>query len=189
MTAEHTAGPEATPEGLCRAGSRTDNPCWRLAATLYNDYPCCDEHASLYEAGEEEDAWGSALDAINAWLRSEAVAKDHYGHLERLATNMRDDTRREYAAASARAHVARLVADQGPPESGEPVLTLEQSEELARLTIRSDSFVNARTVLEDVPAEVLGNYDRWVIVDALATAVELAAEEVNRYKAELGISE
>ena len=100
---------------------------------------------------------------------------------------MLSDARREYAAASARPRAALLVAEQGPPEAGEPRLTAEQGEELARLIIRADSFMDARTLLEDTPAEVLGHRDRWVMVDALAATAETAAGETHRYQEELGL--
>jgi hypothetical protein len=79
-----------------------------------------------------------------------------------------------------------MVAQQGPPEEGEPSLTLEQAEELARLIVRADSFGNARTALEDAPEETLGLRDRWVIVDALASAAQEASNDAARYREALG---
>jgi len=68
---------------------------------------------------------------------------------------------------------------------GEPRLTSEQSEELTRRIIRADSFVNARTALEDLPDDALR--DKWTTIHALVVAADEANEEVVRYKAELGL--
>lgn len=189
MNEENTNAKAKAPEpGRCRAGSKTASPCWREAATTYRDYPCCQEHARLYEIGEEEDGWYHALDALEEFVRG-PVSEDPYGELERLALNMRDEARREYADARARAEAARMVAEHGPPEPGEPALTLEQAQELTRLIVRADSFVNARTVLEDAPEDVLGLFDRWVIVNALAGAADEANEEASRYREKLGLKD
>ncbi len=189
MISEHTSGEALQEVPRCRAGSSTEHPCWRPASTTIVDgYPCCDEHARVYEIGKEVDGWHCALDHLEDWIKG-PVSTDDYGHLERLALNMRDEARREYARAHALAEAAKLVARQGPPEEGEPSLTLEQSEELIRRIIRADSFANARALLEDLPAESIGNYDRWLIVDALANATTTASEEAARYKREIGLKD
>jgi hypothetical protein len=185
-----TAAPvaeEENIEGRCRAGRKTDNPCWREATTTTHDsFACCDEHARLCELAEEVDAWHCALDMVEEWIRG-PVSEDYYGELERLALKMQDEIRLEYAHASAKAYAARLVVDQGPPKDGESRLTLEQSEKLARLIIHADSFVDARTALEDAPKEVLGSHDRWIMVNALAAAAQTAGEAVSSYKQEIGL--
>ena len=81
-----------------------------------------------------------------------------------------------------------MAARYGPPKAGEPSLTLQQAAELARLIARADSFVDARTLVEDAPDDVLQLRDRWVMVDALDVAAQEANEEVDRYKEALGFS-
>ncbi len=50
---------------LCRAGSKTPNPCWREATE--KQFPedggptLCPEHARLVRTSEEKDAWWLAL--------------------------------------------------------------------------------------------------------------------------------
>ena len=82
---------------------------------------------------------------------------------------------------------AALIAGQGPPEAGEPRLTLEQAEEFTRLIVRADSFTAARVVLEDM-AEEAAPANRWVFVDALDEAAAEWDEKVKRYKRDLGFS-
>lgn len=185
---------EKTPEGQppCRDGIKTDNPCWRPATERRfrddEEPTLCAEHAHLCRLTDEQDAWNYALDNIEEWMRG-PVSEDPYGHLDRLVTNMRDEARREYARGAAAVRAAEIVAEQGPPEEGEPVLTLEQSEKLARILTRTDSFVNARTLVEDAPEEVLEQRDRWAIVDALEMAAVEAGEEFERYKEEIGLKD
>ena len=92
-------------------------PCWRPATEMHfpDDEPTlCPEHALLVRASEKKDSWWLALDAIEEWVHG-PVSEDPYGHLDRLATNTRDEARREYARAAAEAYVARVVAQHGPP--------------------------------------------------------------------------
>jgi hypothetical protein len=176
----------------CNAGSSTENPCWRPATERM--YPedkepnLCAEHALLCRLSEEKDDWWHALGKAEGWAR-EAESYAASGHLERLAVNMRAEVRLEYAAAAAKAYAARLVADQGPPEEGEPALTLEQSEVLARLNIRADAFANARTIIEDLSEDAELPDDKWVTIDALASAVDVADEEASLYKRALGLKD
>ena len=114
------------------------------------------------------------------------VAEKRSGYLEGLAWRIRDEARERYAAASAKSYAAKLIAGQGPPEGNEPRLTPKQSEELTRLILRGDSFVNARTVLEDLPEDALK--DKWVTIHTLVVAADEANEEVMRYKAGLGFN-
>jgi hypothetical protein len=180
-------GEETPPR--CYVGSKSSNPCWRTAterlAPQEETPTLCPEHARLACLSGEVDDWSIALATIEEWIRG-PVAEDSSGHLERLAINLRDEVRTEYAAASAAAYAAKLVAQQGPPGEGEPSLTLEQAEELARLIVRADSFANARTLAEDVPEEALEMRDRWGMVDALAAAAREASKEASRYKEALG---
>ncbi len=177
-----------TPEGtsLCQAGSKTDHPCWRETTTTYNGTPYCGEHVRLFEIGEEEDGWTYALRSVEEWF-SGPVEEDQWGQFERLAWRVREEVRREYAQVSARAYAAKMLADQGPSESGEPTLTPEQGEELARLMIRADSFNDARTTLEDAPADVVKMRNKWVVIDALVVAHEEANKKFADYKEELGL--
>lgn len=117
------------------------------------------------------------------------VSDDPYGNLDRLATNVRGEARREYARVAAEICVAERIALQGPPGEGKPSLAPEQLDKLARLVTKAGSFVDARTLVENAPKEVLEQRDRWVIVDVLDTAAEKADEELGRYKAELGFDQ
>jgi hypothetical protein len=53
--------------------------------------------------------------------------------------------------------------------------------------LRVDALMNTRTFLEDLPNEVLGGHERWLMVDALCDAYDAANEEVNRYRREVGL--
>ena len=182
--------PPADSEELprCRMGSKSEKPCWRPAVEkLYPDESeptLCHEHAGEMRLVREAEEWQSVLYDIEEWKRG-PVAEARSGYLERLVWKMLEEAREGFAKASAAAYTAKLVADLGPPEEGEPRLTPEQSELLTQLIIRADSFVNARAALEDLPDEAVS--DRWVTIHALVTAADEANEEVNRYKAELGI--
>ena len=173
----------------CRAGSKTDNPCWRPATEKrFESDPeltACSEHAKFYELVDEADELQRDLWRVQEWLSG--LGEEH-ARLENSLYWMRDQLRGEYAEVSTRARAAGLVARQGPPEEGEPRLTYEESEKLARLILRSDSFNSARTLVEDVSEADLGSFDRALMVAALVEAAVAAQEDVRRYKEGLGIS-
>jgi hypothetical protein len=101
--------------------------------------------------------------------------------LQRLAFNMRDEARRDYARLTIEAHAAGLVAD------GHSKGTPETNLELARHIARAAALNDARSVFEDFPEELLKVRDRWLVVDALETAAGEASEEVSRYKRSAGL--
>lgn len=172
----------------CQAGSKTDHPCWRPAVARAfdeDDAPTvCDEHARSIQLGLERDKWHTCLDKIEAWVNG-PVREEESGHLERYALKMREEVRREYARASAKAYAAKLVAQQGPPTQETP-LTREQSEWLVRLMNLADALAYARAFLEDLPNDDT-QIDKWIMVDALAEAADTASEEVESYKRQLGL--
>jgi hypothetical protein len=127
----------------CHWGSKTDRPCWREAVEtrfLDDDGPpnLCAEHARMVGLNDEMEQWYMDLCAIEEWIKGpvrEARGED----LERIAFNARDEARREYGSLAVRAYAAQMVADPGPPESGEVTLSLEQEEEIARRIMRADA--------------------------------------------------
>ncbi len=186
MTEEMTASERSAK--LCSCGSKSENPCWRGAThKRYEDDAepsLCAEHARCYELMEVEEPLYRDLDHLEEWIKERSLS----GETERLVTNMRDELRGHYAQAAERVRAADLVADQGPPASGEPRLTLEQSERLASLLIRSDSLNNALTFLEDLSEEDAPS-DRWIITAALADVGADAHAEFERYRLELGFKD
>ena len=120
--------PPADSEKLprCRVGSKAENPCWRPA--VEKQFPedegptLCAEHARESSLIEDSDEWQSALYAIEEWKRG-PVVEARSGYLERLVWRMLEEAREEFAKASAAAYAAKILADQGPPEEGEPRLT------------------------------------------------------------------
>jgi hypothetical protein len=180
------ADSEDTPR--CRVGSKAENPCWRQAVEKVHpdeaEPTLCYEHSRAMRLGQEAEERQSVLYDIEEWKRGR-VAEARSGYLERLVWRMLEEAREEFAKASAAAYAAKLVADLGPPEEGQPRLMPEQAEKLTQLIIRADSFVNARAALEDLPEEAVS--DRWVTIHALVVAAHEANEEVNRHKAELGL--
>ncbi len=177
-------------EGRCRMGRKTDSPCWREAVAprfADEDEPIlCPEHARVVELNDEMEDWYRNLLTITEWVEG-PVRDTGDEDLQRLAYNARDEARREYGRLAVRAHAARLVADQGPPEPGEITLTLNQAEELARRIMRADALNDARTTLEDLDEDVLRLRDKWATIDALALAATDANEDVGRYKEEIGL--
>jgi predicted DNA-binding WGR domain protein len=175
---------------LCQAGMSTENPCPRPATEggfFGEDEPTlCPEHARLHELSEDVDVWHLAVEKLDGWV-SEIKADDAWGYdeLERLLINTRDEARTRYAGAVAAARCAEKAAR--PKEAVSGALTRNQSERLAGLINDADSFVDARTLVEDTPPEVLLRRDRWVMVDALDRAANAANEEVERYKEEIGL--
>ena len=182
--------PPADSEKLprCHVGSKAENPCWRPAVEeLHPDEAeptLCHEHARAISLGQEAEEWQSALYDIEEWKRG-PVAEARSGYLECLVWKMLEEAREGFAKASAAAYAAKLLADQGPPEEGEPRLMPEQAEKLTQLIIKADSFVNARAALEDLPDEAVS--DRWVTIHALVTAADEANEEARHVKEEFGL--
>lgn len=176
----------------CRMGSKTDNPCWRdavLPRFIDEDEPrLCHEHAAVVEANDGMQDWYMNLQAIDEWIKG-PVAETKDADLERLAYNMRDESRREYGALAVRAHAAGMVADRGPIEPGEASLSLEQEEELARFLGREEALNNVRSVLEDADEDDFKLRDKWAAVDVLALAAEETHEEATRFREGLGATE
>jgi hypothetical protein len=175
----------------CRMGDKTDKPCWREAVEtqfLDDDGPptLCAEHARVVEINDEMECWYRSLLTITEWVEG-PVAEARDADLERIASNARDEARREYGRLAVRARAAGMVADPGPPEPGEVTLSLEQEEEIVRRMMRADALNDARRVLEDLSEDVLKLRDKWATIDALALAADDANEEVSRYKEDLGI--
>jgi hypothetical protein len=169
----------------CRAASETEKPVLArgqgVPVPRGREPNLCAEHARLLRACEKKDGWWFALTAIEEWIAG-TVDEDPYDHLHRLNTNMLDEARTEYARVAPEAYAAGIVAEHAPPKEGEPSLTLEQAEELARLIAWTDSFVNAHTLVEDALDEVMQVRNR----DALDTAAEESNREVTRLKEALG---
>jgi hypothetical protein len=103
--------------------------------------------------------------------------------LEERALMRIEEQRREYARAYTEHRAAQIVAEW----EGEPNLAYEQREKLARLMLRVDALMNIRTFLEDLPEEVLGLHERWVMLDAICDAHDAASEEVEHYRREIGL--
>lgn len=191
MTEENTTREERAKRqkrhveaGLCRHGSATDSPCWRPATEkrfARDEEPMyCPEHLMAIEASDEVNGWRSDLDIIDEWIRG-PVSEVPSGGLERLARNMLDEARREYARVSIEADAAYRVADARPDD----VPTSQEAQlEISRRIVHADALNDARRVFEDFPEELLKVRDKWLVVDALADAVGDASDEVNRFKRE-----
>jgi hypothetical protein len=91
------------------AGSGSERPCWRDATEpMYGgeaEPKVCAEHARCLRLGQDVDDWALALAEIEEWIAG-PVAKSDSGAIERLALNMRDEARSQYARASAKSEAA-----------------------------------------------------------------------------------
>lgn len=186
MTEMKTEEHAKEERNLCRVGSRTERPCWReVTHKRWEDEAeptVCAEHADLSKLIDDRDALLMDIDALEEWMKK---VETHSGEMERLRFKMLDALRAECAWLAIEVLAAKLVADQAPPESGEPQISGEQGLELARRLVRSDAFNNARAVLEDL-SEDEAPVDRWAMVGVVAAAAETAHEEFNSYKREIG---
>jgi len=175
----------------CRAGSKADNPCPRDATTWMfpedRDYPLCDEHARANELSLESSEWGVMEEITDGWLR---VARAWgFEELEQLALNAHESAKEGFLKAEARAELAAEIADAPRKGCAERIanLTPEQDEELRQRITRSDGLNNAYTDLEDHAAGKVRENRLRRTLGVLVEEKERAAEEVGRYKEELGL--
>jgi hypothetical protein len=173
----------------CAYGSATDNPCWREATVaIYGGcWMACEKHAHLHELAQELNDCTLVEDVTKEWLRiAEAWNIDG---LISLAERAHDDAVQEMVRMEAKVDLAQEIADAPPQGEGEPKLTLEQEEKLTELIHRADAFVDAYSMVEDVPEDRVQSEDRRKrIMGILAEAAEVANAEHSRYKEELGHS-
>jgi hypothetical protein len=187
--AKSSGTPDAPWAPRCHCGRKTEHPCWRTATTRLfgkdEELNLCDEHAREIQLADEAEHRLHNLNTTEEWIKhsSETSLFDQQPDLEQVAFMRIEEQRREYARAYTEHRAAQVVAGW----EGEPNLTYEQREKLARLMLRVDALMNTRTLLEDLPDEVLGGHERWVMVDAICDAYDAANEEVERYKLELGL--
>jgi hypothetical protein len=189
MTTGRTESVEGQAARLCRAGSKSPNPCWRPATTnAYEDETeiwHCAEHAEMIRRIYERDELFSTLYSMQEWIAG-PVKKSEDDDLQRYAYTMRDKAEEELWPVMVAQRAARLIASQA---QGEKPLSREQAERLAVLLLRSDALNNARTILEDLPEETFVATVRWEITAALKLMSEETAAEVRRYKRGIGLAD
>jgi hypothetical protein len=175
----------------CRSGisSKEMPPCPRDATTWMfpedRDYPLCEEHARLYELGNEVHYRDTACHVTLDWLRLARA----WGHedLERMAENAHEEAKLEFLKAQAKADLAEEIADAPRKGDERPNLTREQDEKLRELMRRGDSLNDAYTTVEDAPPELLRDEARERILAVLASERDKGWKEAHRYKEELGL--
>ena len=180
-----TAG-EAADAKLCRAGSKTERPCWRPATErdIGEDEPTlCPEHMEVRRRGEDLDARLVALDATRDFLNSEAVERDTHGVLRELALGWLESVTEAAATAAHKQRVAKFLAERGPDDAG-PKSTIMR-ELGAHLYVRSDAIQDALSTLIDArePSET----ERLMTIAALKEASRRAHEEFEKFCREQGL--
>ena len=176
--------------GLCAIGSSTDEPCRRQATERRwpedEEPTICREHALLFELDERAEEMNGDLETLHAWIAQLLVPGGRgLGDRIDLERRLRDTLEtliRDYVALKIRQRGAEIIADQRP-QDGKPYLLPEESEDLARFTMVSDAYTNAIRVLEDLPADVFGAYDKWLVIGAVALAKEGVKEEAPHIRA------
>jgi hypothetical protein len=170
-------------------GRATEHQCWRTATTKLSPKDeglnLCEEHAREIQLADEADRLHYnltiLLEAFAVYTEDGTFERDPA--LEELALSRLEKMRRAYARVYTEHRAAQVVAEW----EGEPSLTYERREKLARLMLRVDALMNTRTFLEDLPDEVLGGHERWLMVDAICDAYDAANKEVERYRREIGL--
>jgi hypothetical protein len=188
MSTERPESAEGQGAVLCRAGSKSPNPCWRLATTNAFGEPeiwHCAEHAELIRSTIERDELFPTLYTMHEWIAG-AVKESENTDLERYAFTMRDKAEEDLWPAMVAQKAASLIAGQ---RQDEKPLAPEQAQRLAVLLLRCDALSDARAILEGLPEEAFGTSDRWAITAALMIMSEEANAEASRYKREIGLGE
>ena len=173
MMTETRSEHEDRRPGLCE-WKKGPSSCWREArvpAPWEEDATprFCEEHALAFRLDDEAFGYLAGLEGFHEWVRVHAET-DRGPLLRDLAYDKRDDLERLYLDARIRATAARLFADRGPEEEG---ADLETEEKVQRRLALDEALVDARTLLEDLPAEALpSGFDRWETCAALLAVHE-----------------
>jgi hypothetical protein len=186
MTEMTTTTEERAGQKLCRAGSRTDNPCWRPAteADVGETEPeLCSLHMQLRHRAEDMDGWLHALEAMRDFMNSKAVEEDPYSLLRELAIGWYDAVTEAAAEAAHKMRVAEFLAERGPEDAGpdNPIMR----EYGAHLHMRSDALTDALATLIDErePSET----ERLAIIAAIKEASRRVHEEYEKFRKEQGL--
>jgi hypothetical protein len=176
----------ATEAKMCRAGSATDSPCWRLAteADIGETEPTlCPEHMQLRRRAEDMDGWLHALEAVRDFMHSKAAEEDPHSILRELAIGWYDTVTEEAAEAAHKLRVAEFLAARGPNDAGpeNPIMR----EYGAHLFVRSDALTDAFSTLID--ERELSERERLATIAAIKEASRRAGEEYEKFRQEQGL--
>ena len=172
MTEQTTIRPEheGRDKERCRVGSCTDHPCWREAfVPRFEGWASgpwvCREHTLAAELADEANGYRDALEKLQAWIVEARIGPEVQTPLMDATYSQREELEAQYLEAKVKAEAAALVASRGEDEEH---ITLEEAENAARRMTLSDTLGNARTALEDAPADSLPpNLDRFLTCAAL----------------------
>ena len=171
---------------MCRAGNKTERPCWRLATETdigETEPTLCPEHMEVRRLGEDLDARLVALDATRDFLNSESVEHDATGVLRGLVLGWLDSVTEAAADAVHKQRVAKFLAERGPGDAGPDNAIVREN--VAHLYVRSDAIQDALTTLIDErePSET----ERLLTIAALKEASRRAHEEHEKFCREQGL--
>ena len=171
---------------LCRAGSKTDSPCWRPAteADLGETEPQrCALHMQVHLRAEDMDDWMFALAGVRDFLKSEAVEQDPGSMLRTLALGWLDSVTEQAAEAAHKLRVAEFLAARGPDDPGPENSVMREYG--AHLHVRSDAMSNVFSTLID--ERELSETERLLTIAAIKDASKQVNEEYDKFRRDQGL--